>query len=303
MKMHKSIIPAAGAGLIIILGIAIISCILVVQQLQTESQQDYLSWPSITQIRTVEWRPDDEMIAVAGSHGVFLTDLTGNRETAGEVVDIIKLVLWDPRGEKLLLLGNLGVYISDLTTNQVLVIETAQRNQYYASAAWSPDGTLIAVASVGLSPDDAVISIWDVQTNPVQLKDTIVNESSDNDGWGFTGVAWIEDNVVASVRTPPALNRTIQLQHLGSGEEIALGTQGIQVSSIVTSPDRQMLAAISIEEDLVEIWSVESGVNILTLEGYDISDGSLSWTPDSRFLTCITEVGILSINIGTRALC
>ncbi|MGA2256192.1 MAG: protein kinase [Thermoguttaceae bacterium] len=134
-------------------------------------------------------------------------------------------------------------------------------------AAWSPDGTRLALAC-----NDGEIWIWNAAT-----RQRILTLNPDKDYW-FHQLAWSPDGK----RLAFGDRFTVTVWDLATGKAVfTLGRFHAQVRSVAWSPDGKRLAAGD-EQEAVKVWDPASGKETLDLTNRAAEP--VAWSPDGKRL-------------------
>jgi hypothetical protein len=133
---------------------------------------------------------------------------------------------------------------------------------------WSPDGSLLAVAT------SEAVEIWRVRDG--RLLETIEDRDIST---GTVGVLdWESDGRVLAVQVMP---NHVKLWNVGTGKPLAtLGPGPRQVESISFSPDGRLVA---MGGDSLELWDADRGTRVHELNGH-VYVSSLAFSPDGDLL-------------------
>lgn len=151
--------------------------------------------------------------------------------------------------------------------------------------AWSPDGTLLAVAgSIGL---------WLYNTDDLQAEPRLL-QNNDAAGW-VRSVAFSSDGNRIAIGDNDGI---IRVRDVESGEELAVmqGHSG-GISSIAFSPDSSQLVTTSdyIYDLSVRIWNVATGELQAMQESYIWPMQSATFAPDGTTIIYTTADGIIHL--------
>jgi len=179
-------------------------------------------------------------------------------------IDNVKQIAWSPDGQ-LLAIGTYHIYFYDAQTlEQIYVIDSLQ---WVNSIAFSPDGTMLASASMG----DGV-QLWEVG-GWGELR--ILAGSGDTES-----VAFSPDGTMLATGT----GSTVKLWDVASGNELRTLPAG-PVRTVAFSPDGQTLAASAgVAGQEIKLWDVESGSELHTLKGHSNWINSVVFSPDGQTL-------------------
>ena len=142
------------------------------------------------------------------------------------------------------------------------------------SIAFSPDGTILAIADSGFISEDGTVELWDVATHTL----IAIFEGHVDD---VTSVAFSSDGTLLASGSDDS---TVKLWNVKTKENVATleGHRWI-VTSVAFSPDGTLLASGS-AYSTVKLWDVETKENVATLEGHRWPVTSVAFSPDGTLL-------------------
>jgi WD40 repeat protein len=180
-------------------------------------------------------------------------------------------LVWSPDGKTLAVASSVGVWLyndTDLTSEPRLLTENVQTS----SAAFSPDGTLLAVGTW-----DSTVQVWDVQTGqqlhlfqPVEPQFSLAGE-----------VAFSPDGTVIAAGHGDG---RIRLWDVTTGEIRATLDQTCNMISLAYRPDGAVLASASFDNNRIWLWDTASGENLDILENDYFGVTTLPYSPDGATL-------------------
>ena len=225
------------------------------------------------EIRAVTFSPDGNTFAVGSSAGIWLYDaetrgelalLTGDTYTVGSVA-------FSADGTKLLGTGDTVKLWSILTGENLATFTTFTKGEYIASAALSPDGTLIAAGSVYLQFPDLIgrIFLWDVVTHRNIATFQAAME-------GVIALAFSPDGKTLA---SGSRDGKVKIYDVETGENRSLAGHAAEVRSIVYSPDGTQIASLGEYDDsTIKLWNAATGNHIRTMRSHSIR--SIAFSPD-----------------------
>lgn len=234
----------------------------------------------------------------------------------------MRQVAYSPDGARLAIVGNTAIVIWNVG-NAAVENVLAGHTGPIRSAAWSPDGSLIAsgaedrtiriwdaetgqvrgiltghtnwVASVAWSPDgsliasgaeDSTLRIWDAQTG--QLLRTIPHTD-----WVLT-LAWSPDGTMLAFGSP---DRTVRLWEASSGQVIEIPRDHTAtIMSVAWSPDGKWIASGS-QDRTIKIWDVAGRRLERTLTGHRYQVTAVTWSPNSQMIASGSYDGTGIVNL------
>ena len=216
-------------------------------------------------VEAVAFSPDGQVLAVAGSIGIWLYDAATSRELAlltGHT-GRIESVSFSPDGS-MLASGGSDVILWDVASGSQLAT-------LYGSGpvSFSPDGSMLASGGRGSG-----VILWDVASGS-QLTTLQGHE------------AWVESvsfSSDGSMLASGSGDNTIILWDVWSDSQLAtLQGHTDRVESVSFSPDGSMLASGS-RDGTVILWDIWSDSQLATLEGHRWWVESVSFSPDGSML-------------------
>ena len=133
------------------------------------------------------------------------------------------------------------------------------------AVAFSPDGKRLAVAT------GAGIWFYDAQTYREMALLT-----------GHTGVVRaVAFSPDGKTLASGALDATVKLWNVETGENISTGQHRLGVESVAFSPDGKVLASGSLART-VKLWNTENGQNLATFSGHESRVLSVAFSPDGK---------------------
>ena len=228
------------------------------------------------QIRSMQFRPDSETLAVASDIGVWLYDahtLQTIQSPAGEWsgdLDNDVNALWSPDGTTLASITDdpdYGLILWRAETGGKMRWLENERGGKIWSVAWSPDGQYLAAGST-LN----IVRVWEVASG----KSLYELESSET----MIALAWSPDG---SRLAGGAENGDIQVWEIGTDKQpLIVGSVDSRVLRLAWSPDGSLLAIADSNE--LALWDAAGWTGSRTLEDSPYYITSMVWSADSSLL-------------------
>jgi WD40 repeat protein len=213
-------------------------------------------------VARLAFRPGDkELVALAGDATVRVWELgaiQGPRRVKTAGCDVPALA-FSPDGNTLTSMDEEGtVRVSDAATGKVRDQRSLKGTQsFWDRAAFSQDGTSIAMASMGL---DGRVRVVDAFTRRERFFFGLKDEQ-------VSALAFSPDGKTLAAATSTLVGQ-VRLWDLTTGKELhTLGRTSNSVTSLAFSPDSRMLATGG-QDQTVKLWEVSSGRERLTIKGH-----------------------------------
>ena len=251
-------------------------------------------------INEIAYSPNGKYLAVAGSAGIWVYDMSIHHEVAlltGRNTGPVSSVAFSPDGKTIISgYGSGDILVWDLKTGKrKQTLPTVQ--EWVRSVAISPDGKIIASGGAceeGLCPG---ITLLDTQTGK-HLKSfgglyTTLSISFSPDG-----------NMIAS--SGDERNSNIRLWDVQTGKLLRTlkkrtafeDFEGRDVNSVVFSPDGNMIASGS-GNGTIRLWNVHTGEFIKYLAGHTKTVNSVAFSPNGQTLMSAGADGVCLWDVNT----
>ena len=207
-------------------------------------------------VQDVAFSPDGKSIASAGDHLIIWDVDTG--EPIKQFESGSYVVALSPDGKSIASATSDKVKLFDIATGK-LKFEAKQSDDYarIQSLAFSPDGKLLASASLGIISD---VKVWDAQTGA--LKQTLKPYKKTPEYGGIEAVAFSPDGkLLASgnghIKTITLYDtKSWELKStLNNGGLYSALTKGGVVNAIAFSPDGKLIASGDVD-GMVKLWDI-----------------------------------------------
>ena len=250
-------------------------------------------------IRQIAYSPNGKYLAVAGSVGIWIYDMTTYQEVKllTEFNSGVSSVVFSPDGNRIIS-GNEDGTVSLWNTHTGEHIQTFKISVSILSVAISPDGKIIATGS---GEEDEMGSIGttllDISTGkhlrsfggPYEVMSVCF--SPDGKTLASSGDEWDSNIRLWDVQTGELLKT---LKKRTAFEDF----EGRDVNSVVFSPDGNMIASGS-GNGTIRLWNAHSGEFIKYLEGHTKSVNSVVFSPNGNTLISTGEEGVCLWDVNT----
>ena len=225
------------------------------------------------EVRAVTFSPDGNMFAVGSSAGIWLYDA----ETQGELALLtgdthtVSSVVFSPDGTKLIGIGNTVKLWSIPTEDNLATFTTFTESEYIESAAFLPDGTLIATGSSYFQFPNRTgrILLWDVGTQR--------NVATFHADIGIIALASSPDGKTLASGSRDGKVKILDVE-TGKNRSLA-GHADSRVLAIAYSPDGTKIASVGeYPDNTIKLWDAATGNRIRTMRAHNIR--SIAFSPD-----------------------
>lgn len=207
-----------------------------------------------------------------------------------------------------------GFHLHDIAQAKVVKTVLEHPTSWYPSAAWSPDGTMVATTT----PHDASILVWNTASGELvrslagqRANSTVFAWSPDGRALAAAGSDFVirlwdpvggksldtftghKDRIYHLAWSPngkrlasASADRTVQVWDIERGKLFSTFTHKVPAYHATWSPDGTTLATRAGEEPVVRFWRGGSEEPALTLTGHKGGVTNMAWAPDgSTFAT------------------
>ena len=231
--------------------------------------------------------PDGRILAIGNLDGsIRLVDIESGEQMAEIIGNSVGAfdVAFSPGGASIALPDISGIKLWNISTNELTLVGD-DNYVYTKSLAFSPDGSLLVSGGF-----DGVVRLWDVDTG-TQVR-AMFGHSSEVESVAFSP----DGRLVASAGGYPhslqESDNTVHVWDVDSGAELMILQHSGFVQSVAFSPDGRFLATgtgvivgtAEPSEAFVRMWNVETGTEILRLEGHVYPITAVAFSPDGSML-------------------
>ncbi len=246
-------------------------------------------------INTITFSPDSTLLASGSADNTIMlwgvnedqrqTTLKGHKNS-------IKTLAFSPTEKGLLASGSSDgtVRFWNTKTGQERSIFATGFTESIKALAFTEDNKMLCSAA-----SNGTVRIWDIITEKEILSPSIphydrVNAlafSQDATLFACNGV----DTIVSSDGTHTSTNwrsyKETQLSILPTGDELRSFPQ--ETSALAFSPDNKILATVSLREEAVQLWDINTGVKVFSFDTKLSLFEHLIFSPNGRFLALIGD--------------
>ncbi|MBZ0318140.1 MAG: hypothetical protein K8L91_17095 [Anaerolineae bacterium] len=238
---------------------------------------------STEMVLALAWSPSGEILAAGRINGLWLYNKAG-KEIDHLALNMVNSIVWRPDGSQIAVyeFAALKTYILEVPTLEIVNDEIqANGNEIAVPLAWSPDGTLLAVAN----QDEIVLldtTIW-------QQKAILKGHTRE--------IGALEFSLDGSRLASGGLDQTVRIWDVASERQVDLITEfSGYVSDIQWNAEN---TALVIAGASILIWDLERGEVIaeLPFDSYGVWD--IDW--DNNLLAAsVQNLGVLIWNVDTQ---
>ena len=238
----------------------IIGLLLTLLTLPTLAQDTPITLPEIAQLgrgtaESVDWHPTGEVLAIAGTSGIWLYDDQLVDTAHFPDVKAVNQIAWSPRGDQIATTTTTGILSvwdislepATLTRHRDWSFDIGENS--FMQFAWSPEGERIAVST------SAGTQIVDVETGVVTLTIPDLEHAMDwhPDGTQITGAIDLGDDIGEHVRVWDASTGDVVATYMGVDS-------GLFWSRILWSADGSTLVGVTSVPAALHAWDTTTGV-------------------------------------------
>ena len=223
-------------------------------------------WP-----QAADLSPDDAMLAIGASAGLYLYDLETLTEVQFPLDSSVNDVAFNPDGRQLALGTDTALQLWDVETGRLLLAFDEEGPVF--SVAFSPDGGVLAIAS------HSAVRLWNTRSG--ELDFTIDGDTQSPmsiafspDGTMLAFGSWFEEGAQLWDLT----TRSVLFELSGELHD----TQW----NVTFSPDSRVLATASFSQ--VRLWDTSTGVLLASLPQRGVF-GEVAFSPDGQTVYCPGE--------------
>ena len=245
-------------------------------------------------IREIAYSPNGKHLAVAGSIGIWLYDMTTYQEVAlltGNT-GTINSVVFSPDGRTIVSGNEDGtVWVWDMHTGEH--IQTFRAADWVLSVAFSPDGKTIASGGGNVEGLGPGIHLRDAHTG--KLLKTLEGHVYDT-----LSVCFSPDGKTLASGGEEG-NYDIRLWNVHTGEHLETltgHTWNENINSVVFSPDGNIIVSAS-DDKTIRFWSTHTGLLLKTLTEHTAPVNSAVFSPDGNMLISAGGDSIRVWNVHT----
>jgi WD40 repeat protein len=250
--------------------------------------------------KAADFSPDGQFIVSGGGtieqFGEAVIYDTASRKKLGDLeveggLHYLTDIAFGPRGQRIAAgsFPDRAVVVWDATSKNVL--QRLKLSQYPNDVAFSPDGSLLAVAESGYHPDRSKrffgpcdVSIWNLGTGERTFE--LKGNSS-----GANSASFSPDGKTV---TSGGSDGSIRVWDLETGKQIRAWSAGASVADVVCLPDGNRVASTGAAGN-VSIWQLKSGVLDKTLRFSGAKGTAIACDAEAGWIACADYRGIVRV--------
>lgn len=244
-----------------------------------------------------------QMAFCKGTQEFFIQELSSGKIITYPTQNKVYQVKYSPNCKYLVA----GRNVFNLQTGQIspLITEAIIAPNLEDNIAFSPDGASVAIVSEkwGDHPELATVEIWNLQTQQLMqtlpMPHTYIPEMSFSRDGRYLAIAgrviaiWdIQEGKCVKTLVTESKSEYKSLKHNTDYTTIAYSPDGKYLTAGVVSVYIKQGIEYSIQENFIEIWDIEQGEVVKTLEWNNRITSKLRYSPDGRYLATGRSVGM-----------
>lgn len=225
-------------------------------------------------VNQIAWSPDGQVLALAGSQGVWLywPSESWRQPSLLKSASTLESVAWSSDGHWLAAGGDDGtVQVWEVTSRTRKSVLEGHRDIVW-SVAWSPDSKQLASGSY-----DGTVHVWDIVEG---AKGTPAFSASL--ATGISSASWSPDGTWLATGTFAGM---VSVWDMKTGAQIAIFARPKGIGSVAWSPDGIRLAVGNFDGTLAIYEMREGGIrHIVNLSAHEKEITSMMWSSDGHWL-------------------